>query len=124
MMDLPKEMKLCQTVCWSMISSGRPSFRWFPEGGLVEHASSGFFDVRIPLTTVAAFCNSCVAASMLDLVSPTLNYEVSKIGSLPLTDSIESNASIDLLARQSVELSKLDWDSFETSWHFKRHPLL
>ena len=90
-MDLPKEMKLCQTVCWSMISSGRPSFRWFPEGGLVEHASSGFFDARISLTIVAAFCNSCVATSMLDLISPTLNYEVSKIGALPLADGVEGN---------------------------------
>lgn len=123
-MDLPKEMKLCQTVCWSMISSGRPSFRWFPEGGLVEHASSGFFDARISLTIVAAFCNSCVATSMLDLISPTLNYEVSKIGALPLADGVEGNVSIDLLAKQSVDLSRQDWDSFETSWDFKHHPLL
>lgn len=123
-MDLPKEMKLCQTVCWSMISSGRPSFRWFPEGGLVEHASSGFFDARIFLTIVAAFCNSCVATSMLDLISPTLNYEVSKIGALPLADGVEGNVSIDLLAKQSVDLSRQDWDSFETSWDFKHHPLL
>lgn len=123
-MDLPKEMKLCQTVCWSMISSGRPSFRWFPEGGLVEHASSGFFDARISLTIVAAFCNSCVATSMLDLISPTLNYEVSKIDALPLADGVEGNVSIDLLAKQSVDLSRQDWDSFETSWDFKHHPLL
>ena len=122
--DLPKEMKLCQTVCWSMISSGRPSFRWFPEGGLVEHASSGFFEARISLTIVAAFCNSCVATSMLDLISPTLNYEVSKIGALPLADGVEGNVSIDLLAKQSVDLSRQDWDSFETSWDFKHHPLL
>ena len=123
-MDLPKEMKLCQTVCWSMISSGRPSFRWLPEGGLVEHASSGFFDARISLAIVAAFCNSCVATSMLDLISPTLNYEVSKIGALPLADGVEGNVSIDLLAKQSVDLSRQDWDSFETSWDFKHHPLL
>lgn len=123
-MDLPKEMKLCQTVCWSMISSGRPSFRWFPEGGLVEHASSGFFDARISLAIVAAFCNSCVATSMLDLISPTLNYEVSKIGALPLADGVEGNVSIDLLAKQSVDLSRQNWDSFETSWDFKHHPLL
>ena len=123
-MDLPAKMKLCQTVCWSMISSGKPSFRLFPEGGLVEHASSGFFDTRVSLMSIVALCNSSVATSMLDLISPTLNYEVSKIGSLPLSDGVKSNASVESLARQAVDIAELDWDSFETSWGFKRHPLI
>lgn len=123
-MDLPAKMKLCRTVCWSMISSGKPSFRLFPEGGLVEHASSGFFDTRVSLISIVALCNSSVATSMLDLISPTLNYEVSKIGSLPLADGVENDASIELLANQAVDIAELDWDSFETSWDFKRHPLV
>lgn len=123
-MDLPAKMKLCRTVCWSMISSGKPSFRLFPEGGLVEHASSGFFDTRVSLMSIVALCNSSVATSMLDLISPTLNYEVSKIGSLPLADGVENDASIELLANQAVDIAELDWDSFETSWDFKRHPLV
>ena len=123
-MDLPEKMKLCRTVCWSMISSGKPSFRLFPEGGLVEHASSGFFDTRVSLMSIVALCNSSVATSMLDLISPTLNYEVSKIGSLPLADGVENDASIELLANQAVDIAELDWDSFETSWDFKHHPLI
>lgn len=123
-MDLPAKMKLCRTVCWSMISSGKPSFRLFPEGGLVEHASAGFFDTRVSLMSIVALCNSSVATSMLDLISPTLNYEVSKIGSLPLADGVENDASIELLANQAVDIAELDWDSFETSWDFKRHPLV
>ncbi len=123
-MDLPTNMKLCRTVCWSMISSGKPSFRLFPDGGLVEHASSGFFDTRVSLMTIAAFCNSSVATSMLDLISPTLNYEVSKIGALPLADGIESDGSIKSLAKQAVNMTELDWNSFETSWDFKHCPLV
>lgn len=123
-MDLPAKMKLCRTVCWSMISSGKPSFRLFPEGGLVEHASSGFFDTRVSLMSIVALCNSSVATSMLDLISPTLNYEVSKIGSLPLADGVENDASVELLANQAVDIAELDWDSFETSWDFKYNPLI
>lgn len=123
-MDLPAKMKLCRTVCWSMISSGKPSFRLFPEGGLVEHASSGFFDTRVSLMSIVALCNSSVATSMLDLISPTLNYEVSKIGSLPLADGVENDASVELLANQAVDIAELDWDSFETSWDFKHNPLI
>ena len=123
-MDLPAKMKLCRTVCWSMISSGKPSFRLFPEGGLVEHASSGFFDTRVSLMSIVALCNSSVATSMLDLISPTLNYEVSKIGSLPLADGVDSDVSVESLANQAVDIAEWDWDSFETSWNFKRHPLV
>lgn len=123
-MDLPAKMKLCRTVCWSMISSGKPSFRLFPEGGLVEHASSGFFDTRVSLMSIVALCNSSAVTSMLDLISPTLNYEVSKIGSLPLADGVESDASVESIANQAVDIAERDWDSFETSWGFKRHPLI
>ena len=123
-MNLPDDMKLKETVCWSMISSGKPSFRWFPSGGLVEHASSGLFDSRLSLFWLLAFCNSSVATAMLALISPTLNYEVSKIGSLPVVRKSTIDNSVDTLALGAISVSKLDWDSFETSWDFKRHPLL
>lgn len=123
-MNLPDDMKFRETVCWSMISSGKPSFRWFPSGGLVEHASSGLFDSRLSLFWLLAFCNSSVATAMLALVSPTLNYEVSKIGSLPVLRKSTVDDSVDTLSLGAISASKSDWDSFETSWDFKRHPLL
>ncbi len=123
-MNLPEEMKFVETVCWSMISSGKSSFRMYPEGGLVEHASSGLFEPRVPLLTLAAFCNSSVASMMLALISPTLNYEVSKICALPFCEEAEKNSGLLALAQSAVLLSKLDWDSLETSWDFKRSPLL
>ena len=123
-MNLPDDMKFRETVCWSMISSGKPSFRWFPSGGLVEHASSGLFDSRLSLFWLLAFCNSSVATAMLALISPTLNYEVSKIGSLPVLRKSTVDDSVDTLSLGAISASKSDWDSFETSWDFKRHPLL
>lgn len=123
-MNLPDDMKFKETVCWSMISSGKPSFRWFPSGGLVEHASSGLFDSRLSLFWLLAFCNSSVATAMLALISPTLNYEVSKIGSLPVLRKSTVDDSVDTLSLGAISASKSDWDSFETSWDFKRHPLL
>ena len=74
--------------------------------------------------SIVALCNSSAVTSMLDLISPTLNYEVSKIGSLPLADGVESDASVESIANQAVDIAERDWDSFETSWGFKRHPLI
>jgi hypothetical protein len=68
------------------------------------------------------FLNSNVALMYLQAVSPTLNYETGHISSLPIT--VNSNASIDTLVEQNIAISRADWDSFETSWDFKRHPLI
>lgn len=124
-MNLPSKMKFCPTACWSMISSSFASFRMYSAGGLVEHASSGLYEPNVNPLFLIAFCNSSVARECLLFLSPTLNFEVNKIGALPLLvpDSI-AEAEAATLASNSISLSNEDWDSFETSWDFKRSPLL
>lgn len=124
-MNLPNKMKFCPTVCWSMISSSFASFRMYSAGGLVEHASSGLYEPNVNPLFLIALCNSSVARECLLFLSPTLNFEVNKIGALPLLvpDSI-AEAEAAALASNSISLSNEDWDSLETSWDFKRSPLL
>lgn len=124
-MNLPNNMKFCPTVCWSMISSSFASFRMYAAGGLVEHASSGLYEPRVNPLFLIALCNSSVARECLLFLSPTLNFEVNKIGALPFLapePSVESETVA--LASNSISLSNEDWDSFETSWDFKRNPLV
>lgn len=124
-MNLPGPMKFCPTVCWSMISSSYASFRFYEAGGLVEHASSGLYQPTISLTHLLAFCNSIIASKLLELISPTLNYEVSKIGELPLiTGATGCKSQIESMTASCISISCQDWDSQETSWDFKRNPLL
>lgn len=124
-MDLPDSMKFCSTVCWSMISSSLASFRLFYAGGLVEHASSGFYYPKIPLTYLVAFCNSSIVANFLEIISPTLNYEVSKIGKLPIRfGTSEETVQINSLSERCVAASCCDWNSQEVAWEFNRSPLV
>ena len=67
--------------------------------------------------------NSAVASEMLSFIAPTLNCQVGDIISLPRLDVIEGDV-IERLTFSSVDLSKIDYDSLETSWDFKRHPLV
>ena len=66
--------------------------------------------------------NSSVVLRALELLAPTLNYSAGPVGSVPLmSDDIDGCSEI---SDECVSISKSDWDSFETSWNFKRHPLI
>ena len=75
---------------------------------------------------VLAFLNSKIALMYLNVLSPTLNYEAGHFSSLPMIlPKDESQLSyVNSFVEQNISLSKSDWDSFETSWDFAKHPLL
>ena len=74
------------------------------------------------LYSLFAYLNSKVALSILAFLSPTLNYEAGHIGNIPVC--FKPSKTVDHIVQSSLDLSKADWDSCETSWDFQRHPLL
>lgn len=109
-----------ELITWSGISSGEPSMRYsnsciFGSGAKALLAKNNFFEYL-------AFLNSKVTLEILCFLSPTLNYEAGHIGNLPIC--FKNNKNIESVTQQNITLSKADWDSFETSWDFTRHPLL
>lgn len=71
-----------------------------------------------------AFLNCKVATKCLNVINPTLNFPPGTIAKLPILFDNNYRGSIDELSSTSVKICRQDWDSFETSWDFKRHPLL
>ena len=69
-------------------------------------------------------CNSCVAMSILKTLSPTLNFEVGLIASLPIILQREYEGIVREKVEHTIQISKSDWDSFELSWEFAKHPLI
>lgn len=69
-----------------------------------------------------AFMNSSVALLYLSVLSPTLNYESGHISALPI--SVSNSNILPTIVQECIRSSKTDWDSFETSWDFTRHPLV
>ena len=91
---------------------------------LFEVAGACLFGDELTLKTIQAFCNSSVAEAALSLMSPTLNFEVGQIGSLPILFTRVSPAKIAERVDFLRNLSTSDRDSAETSLDFKRSPLL
>ena len=61
---------------------------------------------------------------ILDSTSPTINYEVGQIANLPIIVNKEQKEKVINLAKANADLSKYEWDEFEVSWDFKKHPLI
>ena len=108
-------------LTWSFISSSKFGIRYLPSGCFFDVAGSTLFSKKDNLYTLG-FLSSCVCFEILSILNPTLNYQAGNIKSLPLL--IEQTETVDNLVEQNIQLSKSDWDSFETSWDFEQHPLL
>lgn len=114
---------LKEGLTYTNISISSFGVRYSPVGFVYDAAGSGIFcENREKLLYVLAFLTSTVAASITKITSPTMSFEVGQISSLPFIYHPSSEVDKDVL--HSIELSKNDWDSFETSWDFKRHPLV
>ena len=74
------------------------------------------------LPYILGFVNTKVALSAFEYIAPTLNLTAGNMNKLPII--ISSNEDVDSLVISNISLSRADWDAFETSWDFKRHPLV
>ena len=112
-------------LSWSKISSGSIAFRYYPQGFIFDVAGCCIFYKNDEIMKYHfGFINSNVAKSILAAISPTLNYEAGHIASLPVISDERQNGNIIKLVDANIEFGKEDWDSFETSWDFKRSPLI
>ena len=112
-----------ESASWSKISSGPISFRYKPSGFIFDVAGTSIFsENNKQLIYILGLCNSNVIMNVLKAMSPTLNYEVGQIATLPFIMANEHE--VNTFTNDSVRLSKEDWDSFETSWDFMIHPLV
>lgn len=111
------------SISWSDVTSDRNSFRVNGGHSLFEHAGSCAFIADDNLLPLIAYLNSSAASVMLRMINPTLNCNAGVVSRLPLL-GLGEEGRISSMAELAIELSKNDWDSFETSWDFKRHPLL
>lgn len=112
-------------ISWGRITSDITSFRFFESGFIPNMAGLALYPIDESVTAqLIAFLNSPVVEAYLSMTNPSLNVPPGCIASLPFGGSLENTSEIDFISGQNVAISKVDWDSFETSWDFKRHPLI
>ena len=111
-------------ITWNAITSSDISVRYFNSGFIFSNAGMAIFSDEHNLMLILSFINSAVAKCILSAISPTLNYNAGDIANLPIIASKNHDVQLVITCKDCIQRSKDDWDSYETSWDFKRNPLV
>ncbi|MFH0960555.1 MAG: BREX-1 system adenine-specific DNA-methyltransferase PglX, partial [Pseudomonadota bacterium] len=114
-------------VSWTLISSSLFAVRFFEKGFLLDTASNALYehDREFDLFLLIAFLNTKVVFNLLSILNPSINFSCGVIGLLPIKrfDS-DLRKRARGFAEECISLAETDWNSFETSWNFRDHPLV
>ncbi len=116
------ELFFKEGITWSHTTSSVFGARYLPEGCLFNVEAPTLFATKAKELYLLAFLNSCVAQLYLNAINSTMHYLVGNVSSLPVIYS--PNDEVDKIVKESIGESEADWDSYETSWDFKRNPLV
>ena len=110
---------------WSLISSSVAAFRYKPKGHIFDVAGMSCFS-NDKLHYLLALCNSSCAMKVLEVIAPTINYQCGDIANIPviIPDSDEVENHVKELVKDNIDSCKTDWDYYEVSWDFEKHPLI
>ena len=110
---------------WSTLSGADLSMRYLPKGFIFETKGSVCFaKEQDDLLYIIGLLNTKVTKQALLVLSPTLDYHEGPLSRVPVTIAAEKKPRVDEFVGENIALSRCDWDSEETSWDFKKHPLI
>lgn len=112
------------SLTWSFVSSTSFGVRFSPQGALFDIGGSSVFPKEQELTYILGFLGSKLSFEYMKIQNPTMNFQVGNVANLPIIFNNSYKNKIDNLVSNNILISKTDWDSFETSWDFKTHPLV
>lgn len=111
-------------ITWNLISSSNFAVRCYPEGMIFDVSANSFFCENRLYKYIAAVLNSKILFTLSQILNPTINFSAGVIANLPIAIDETRIPEIDDIVTECVRIEKEDWDSFEWSWDFKRHPLV
>lgn len=113
-----------ESFSWSLVTTSVAAFRYKPMGNIFDVAGMSCFS-QTNLLYLLALCNTKVVMKILEIIAPTINYQCGDIANIPVivTDK-KCKQNIENIVESCINISRNDWDSFETSWDFKKHPLV
>ena len=87
-------------------------------------AATILFNDETIIDYVLGFLNSKVSQALLRIINPTMNNNIKDILNMPFIKDMNFYPQVKSLVQYNISISKQDWDAFETSWDFQKHPLL
>ena len=113
-----------ESISWSKVSSGRFAVRYYEKGFIFDVAGCSILGLGDNLYYVMGALNSELRQAYIESLSPTLNFETGAIKAFPIIINTDYKTIVENLVKECILLEKEDWDSRESSWDFKRHPLI
>ena len=111
-------------IAWKRITGSSFSLRLLPENFIFDQSGDSMFAKDVSDTNyLLAVVNSKVAFKVSECIAPTLNLTAGNMEKIPVI-ICNRRDEVDKLTTKNIELCKQDWDSFEVSWDFKKHPLI
>lgn len=122
--DYDHTLFFAPVLTWSRISSGRLAVRFSSRGSICDMTGPAIYGGETDLAYRQALLNSTVILAISSALSPTLDFQPGQVASYPLINDTEIAPNVKSAVIELRSLSKADWDSQETSWDFKRSPLV
>ena len=111
-------------ITWSDVGTGDFACRYTEEGYMFDVKGSSMFPEKQYLMFFIGLLNSKFISHLMYVLNPTMSFQIGNIKSLPVIIDGAKNERLNELVLQNITYSKEDWDSFETSWDFRNHPLV
>lgn len=112
-----------ESVSWSLVTSGGFSVRFYPDAFMFNVAGIACFPTQ-NVEYILALLNTKIVANIAQIINPTINMNAGDISKVPVVIEKRKIESVGQIAKKTVACSKIDWDAYETSWDFKRSPLV
>ena len=109
-------------LTWSTVSSNNFSIRQFGSGYIFDNGGCCIFDLGDKSDYLLGLLNSEVFRYIFGQLNPTLNFQSGEVAKFPVI--YKNSEEVNALVKENVHLSTDEYDSYETSWDFQRHPLI
>lgn len=121
-----KDVYFKQGITWTALTSSKNTFRFSPDGSAFDsNKGPMLFNNDISLIYyILGYLISPISHFIVKVLNPSLSLQNGDVDNLPIIIDKTNKPIIVKLVQENISLSKIDWDSFETSWDFEKHPFI
>jgi len=113
-----------KSLSWSLVTSGAFSVRYYDESFTFNVAGISCFPNEELLLYINGLLNSKIATTITQILNPTINMNAGDVAKIPVIINYDNKSVIDNIVSECVNICKVDWDDYETSWDFQKHPFI
>lgn len=109
-------------LTWTEVTTKPFTCRYLPSNVLFGNGGPVTFQLNDNLLYTIGLLNSVVAKELFTVLAPTMNYGPDQVRNIPY--KVGNKENVETIVKENIDISKTEWDAFENSWDFKKHPLI